>query len=324
MGTFTLPGADVRGYYSQLGISLPDRAGREASVRCFADPGAHRREDHDPSCSVNLENGAWHCWGCGARGGAYDAAIALGHTPRQAIDLMIAHGLTEPRNRLRTARELLEAGPPPSGAKPAATPRLPALPSELDLSRYRARLSRRPALIARLHSERGWSYRVIRELGLGLDRGRITIPIRDEHRRLQGLLRYSPRPGGLPKMLAVAGSRLGLIPHPTAEPAQHLLLVEGPPDMIAARSRGLPAIAVPGTDSFKPEWAKLLAGRDITIIMDADEQGRAAAERIAAELAPLAQAQILDLAPGRDDGYDLTDWVAEHPASQLPQPRATG
>ena len=79
--TSTLPGADIRGFYRALGVLLPEWATTEASVRCFADPGAHAREDRDPSCSVNGQTSAWHCWGCGASGGAYDAAIALGHTP---------------------------------------------------------------------------------------------------------------------------------------------------------------------------------------------------------------------------------------------------
>ena len=128
--TLALPDADIRGYYRHLGIQLPDKANLEASVRCFADPGAHRREDRDPSCSINLINGAWHCHGCGARGGAYDAALAKGHTPRSAIDLMIAHGLIERRARLQTARELLHtpSHPPASLARtrarndPARTP----------------------------------------------------------------------------------------------------------------------------------------------------------------------------------------------------------
>jgi hypothetical protein len=46
------------------------------------------------------------------------------------------------------------------------------------------------------------------ELELGVDRGRITIPVRDHTRRLIGLLRYQPWPKpGEPKMLAAAGSR---------------------------------------------------------------------------------------------------------------------
>ena len=116
MATLTLPGADIRGYYRQLGIELPERARVEASVRCFADPGSHRREDHDPSCSINVINGAWKCHGCGTDGGPYDAALAKHHTPRSAIDLMIAHGLTDRRARLQTARELLNASARPSQA----------------------------------------------------------------------------------------------------------------------------------------------------------------------------------------------------------------
>ena len=70
---------------------------RDAPVRCFAQPDAHNHGDRSPSCSVNLASGAWNCHGCGARGGAYDAALATGHSPRSAMELLIAHGLAEPR-----------------------------------------------------------------------------------------------------------------------------------------------------------------------------------------------------------------------------------
>lgn len=78
--------------------------------------------------------------------------------------------------------------------------------------------------------------------------------------------------------------------------------------MIAARSQGLPAIAVPGVDAWRPEWARLLTGRDVTIVMDCDLQGRRAADRIANDLRSHADALVLDLAE-RDDGYDITDWL---------------
>ena len=125
MATLTLPGADIRGYYQRLGIQLPERPCFEASVRCFANPDAHRREDRNPSCSVNLVSGAWKCHACGAHGGAYDAAWRTGYTPRAAIDLMIAYGLTERRSRLQTARELLDASARPShtDARPPARAR---------------------------------------------------------------------------------------------------------------------------------------------------------------------------------------------------------
>ena len=88
---------DVRAFYAALGIELPAWSTRDAPVRCFAQPDAHQHADRSPSCSVNLASGAWNCHGCGAHGGAYDAALATGHSPRSAMELLIAHGLAEPR-----------------------------------------------------------------------------------------------------------------------------------------------------------------------------------------------------------------------------------
>jgi hypothetical protein len=112
-----------------------------------------------------------------------------------------------------------------------------------------------------------------------------------------------------PKVLAAAGSRLGLIPHPERV-AGPVVLVEGPSDMLAARSAGLAAIAVPGTHAWRTEWASAFTGRDVIVVMDADRPGREAAVRIAADLRLHgARAPIVELDPSRDDGYDLSDWL---------------
>ena len=108
------------------------------------------------------------------------------------------------------------------------------------------------------------------------------------------------------------GTRLGLIPHPCTESSRWVVLVEGPPDMISARSRGLPAIAVPGDDAWEAEWARLLVGRHVSVVFDCDRAGREAAARIAADLkAAGVRGSIVDLARARADGYDLTEWLAE-------------
>ena len=91
-----------------------------------------------------------------------------------------------------------------------------------------------------------------------------------------------------------------------------MVLVEGPPDMISARSRGLPAIAVPGDDAWEPEWARLLAGRHVSVVFDCDRRRAARGPRIADDLkAAGVRGSIVDLAHGRTDGYDLTEWLAE-------------
>jgi hypothetical protein len=315
--THTLVGADIRGYYAKLGVPLPDWAHAGASVPCFIDPDAHQRQDRDPSMSVNLNHGAFHCNGCGARGGAFDAATALGHDPRSAIELMIDHGLTNrrPQGRARRAR------PRPAAARmtsvqvrPASTKSRRLGVSEADVQRWHLQLLADADALGHLTTIRGWCRLTIRRLQIGLDHGHVTIPVRDQHHELVSLLRYRPdHAPGEPKLRAAAGSRRTLFPHPDAEASRELLLVEGEPDAIAARSRGLPAIAIPGVHGWRSAWAPLFSHRTVTIVFDADAQGRACARTVAQQVvAHIDDLLVIDLAPTRADGYDLTDWLMDH------------
>ena len=357
----TWTGGDVRGFYAALGVPLPGWARSEAPVRCFANPDAHAHHDQHPSCSVNVHSGAFNCHGCGAHGGAYDAALALGRSPREAIDLMIGHGLTDRRPRPAEspmaspapARNPLRASPARPTLAPAATPphapaATPEAPTRIlspaadpsnrpaasslscsgeDVRRWARALRDNDGLLARLRVERGWEADTLRRWGIGFDGERITVPITNEQGAVQGVLRVRIQAWQEPKVLAAAGSRLGLIPHPELV-AGSVVLVEGPSDMLAARSAGLPAIAVPGTHVWRAEWATAFTGRDVTVVMDADRPGREAAVRIAADLGRHgARAAIVELDPGRDDGYDLSDWLraGNHPdlITDLSHTRAT-
>ncbi len=312
--------ADVRSYYAALGIELPAWPKLEAPVRCFAQPDAHNRADRSPSCSVSLLAGAWNCHGCGARGGAYDAALAVGHAPRSAMDLLIANGLAEPRTH---AAAHCRTTPAINGPKtvPSKARRSQLAAADADVQSWADMLDADGRLIRRLILDRAWAPQTMRALKLGFDGARITIPIRGAHGQLRGVLRYDPFGPREPKMRAVPGTQLGLIPHPAREPSNHVILVEGPPDMIAARSSGLPAIAIPGTNAWHPAWAQMLASKRVTIVMDCDKPGRRAADEIAATLDGTAEAvEVADLWPGRDDGYDLTDRILER---RQVSPRAT-
>lgn len=313
MTTRTLSADDVRGFYAALGVELPGWAHTNAHVRCFIDPDAHERSDRDPSMSVSLESGAYCCHGCGAAGGAYDAALNQGHTERSAIELMITHHLTDrrPGPAAHPRRPPRTQAPRP---RPASQPTRRLAASESQIIEYHRRLLTRADVLERLQRTRGWTRAAICELTLGLDdEGQVTIPVRDHTGRLAALLRY--RPGQ--RMRATAGSRRVLYPHPAAVSARLVLLVEGEPDRIAARSHQLPAVAIPGVNGWQPEWAALFDGREIVIVMDCDPQGRAAAPRIAGDLQARGIATwTVDLDPTRRDGYDLTDWLHDHPDRQ--------
>jgi hypothetical protein len=287
-------------------------------VRCFADPDAHRHGDRTPSCSVNLDTGAWKCHGCGAKGGAYDAAIAHGLSRRRGMELLAEYDLAV------LDRSERPIGRAPMGWQPGRHGQEFALDATVHHVRSWAdRLQNDGALLDRLATQRGWRLTAIRELDIGCDAsGRITIPIRGTERELRGVLRYDPFGEREPKMLASRGTELGLIPHPAVERTPHVILVEGPPDMIATRSLGLPAIAVPGTNAWRTEWAELLRGRRVTIVMDCDAAGRAAAAQIASDLEAMATPTTVDLWPDRDDGYDLTDRIVDRQRRGSVSPRA--
>jgi hypothetical protein len=315
------PGADVHGFYAALGVPLLGWAHTEAPVRCFANPDAHAHHDQRASCSVNTHSGAFNCHGCGAHGGAYDAALAVGRSPREAIDLMIAHGLTDrrPRPGRVSGSTRSHAAPAPTEApmhirSPAADASSRPAGSSLACSGEEVRgwaraLRDNDGLLDRLRGERSWEAGTLRRWGIGFDGERITVPITDHRGALQGVLKLRVDAWRTPKVLAAAGSRLGLIPH-AQRVAGPVVLVEGPSDMLAARSAGLPAIAVPGTHAWRAEWASAFTGRDVIVVMDADRPGREAAVRIAADLGRHgARTAIVELDPSRDDGYDLSDWL---------------
>ena len=88
--------------------------------------------------------------------------------------------------------------------------------------------------------------------------------------------------------IGVARHAAGLIPHPCTESSAWVLLVEGPPDMISARSQELPAIAVPADDAWEPEWAQLLVAGYVSMVLDCDQAARQVARRTARVPAPEA------------------------------------
>ena len=178
-------------------------AEREAAVACFADPGAYAHGDRDPSCSVNVESGVWHCWGCGAAGGAYDAALACGRRPREAIDLLIAHGLATrrdgPPKRVGASRHPLPPAAAPGNDRsahhePGASTSRELAIGEQELAAACQRLAGLvwPPRVLRQEQRRVWSRAVLLELGCGSERGRVIVPIRDAAGGLRGVLRYAP------------------------------------------------------------------------------------------------------------------------------------
>ena len=222
---------DVRAFFDALGVRLPANNGGNVAVRCFAKGAAHKHDDRQPSCSVSVESGAWLCHGCGEKGGAYDAALALGRTPAEAMDLLERFGFVD-----RNPADNVGRGPQRRFA-------------EGDVVAWAARLLANDAALDRLLELRCWTQAAIGRLAVGLDGERATFPYRDATGALVGVGRYQPNLGrrtNAPKLKADAGSRRELFPSPERiDPGNRLLwAVEGEPDSVLAHSVGLPAVGV--------------------------------------------------------------------------------
>jgi hypothetical protein len=178
-------------------------------------------------------------------------------------------------------------------------------------------VSARPDLIERLGELRGWTPAAMERLGLGWDRDRVVFPVRDATGDIVGRSRYEPDPtrrNGKPKLLAEPGTPRELFPPPETVGEQEgdgfMWLVEGEPDAVRGWSIGLAAVAVPGAQNWKSQWAPRFVRRRVVVCFDADEAGRAGARSAADHLATAGiDVRIVDLQPGDDDGSDLTDFL---------------
>ncbi|MCL2102209.1 MAG: toprim domain-containing protein, partial [Fibromonadales bacterium] len=59
-----------------------------------------------------------------------------------------------------------------------------------------------------------------------------------------------------------------------------IYLCEGAIDTLTLLGRGFSAVGIPGSNSFKPEWANLFANKKIILCLDNDAAGKAGAARI--------------------------------------------
>lgn len=69
-----------------------------------------------------------------------------------------------------------------------------------------------------------------------------------------------------------------------AKPTDPVILVEGESDCHAAWHHGVLAIGIPGAKGWKPDWAKLLQGRELYIWQEPDEAGAALVASVVATI----------------------------------------
>lgn len=197
------------------------------------------------------------------------------------------------------------------GAEPMPAPKrfVAPLPSSTEMNAWRAALHAHAGLAARIQELKGWTKEALESLHVGWDGQWLTLPIRNADGALLNVVRYSPKPpAGKKKYDALAGRPRDLFPAPETHDGDKRWLCEGEGDAIAGTTLGLPVVGVPGVNGWKDDYAARFRGLRVVVSFDCDQAGRDAAQRVARSLEGEArEVRVVDLDPGRDDGWDLSD-----------------
>ena len=242
-------------------------------------------KEKTPSCTINLTERRFYCFGCGAGGTVIDFVARMERLSIRdaAMRLSRTWELTAASSEAAT-QENREA-PAESVSDIAVNP---PLGYTLDLD------PEHPYLKAR-----GYASETIRHFGIGycrdgLMRGRICFPIHDLDGHLVG---YSgrwasdPVPRGVSRYLVTPGFRKSAVLYNLnrVAGATQIVLVEGFWSVLRLHELAAPAVALMGT-SISTEQIQLLRRhgvKSITLLMDGDESGYRALARLADKLSAM-------------------------------------
>jgi len=108
----------------------------------------------------------------------------------------------------------------------------------------------------------------------------------------------SPIPFMLPELMAAPGNATVYVP-------------EGEKDVLNMRARGLVATCnAGGAGKWRREYARYFTDREVVILADNDDAGRAHTQDVAANLAQVARSVRIVELPGLSEKGDVSDWIA--------------
>lgn len=191
----------------------PDR--EQQLVRCIF------HQDDTPSLSINLKEGLFHCFGCGAKGGIKEFLKRVGEDEKEwvkyANDILQSSKSDEEEVKyelaLINAREIFESA--------------------------HKRLVNKKEWIEYLHSK-GWNDRIIQELKIGFEEGRILIPLRKSEEYI-GCIKHD-RDGKPKYKIILYREYKGVFPCEPIYDANYIFVVEGVSDVLCLLSNRINAI----------------------------------------------------------------------------------
>ena len=250
--------------------------------------------DTSPSLSVNIKDGVFICFACGAKGTVSDIAAHL-----QVGNVVVTKEREDDRiSRLRKEVAELASEPPRASL---------VYPDEW-LGRFDHQTD--------YWASRGFSEQVQRAFQLGYDplRNHAVIPLRNQHGGVVGVIRRQLDDGAHPRYLYPRGFKISrhlfgahVAPHHDA-----LAVVAGSRDCVACWDAGVPAVALLGSrlSQHQADLLGILGPYFIVAFTDRDEAGRNAAQ------------QLVDMFGSRVSVPEYpAHWVGKDPADLTPAQR---
>jgi putative DNA primase/helicase len=301
-----------RDYYAKW-LHLPPSKDGWVTTNCpFPD-----HDDANPSFSVQIDDGGFNCHGCEKKGGDIIDFHCLMH------DVTVAEALAVISEEFRVSNG---TGKRPPRLKPAKR-KLPAGPvDESEIGRYADALWKEGSAAVRekLMKRRGWTEETLRkwQLGWAGKRG-YSIPVRDEDGVCWNIRFYRPGQQGRKSTFGSLKDRgANRIFNPQALSNQEIIVCEGEADAITADQHGLSNVmsSTLGASNWDESFSPRFADRDVAIIYDIDDAGRAGVKRIATALSGVARSVKVVVLPLDREQYpkgDVSDYLANHTADDL-------
>ena len=262
-----------------------------------------------PSASFNADSGIFNCLKGDHGSSIYRLAQQLkqerGWDPRAAA-MRARHNDEEFKANLENS--LRSAGK-----------RTSPLPSAEDIRAWTKRLLGNKAALGKFQEKRGITEQTIKELNLGWDGYRYTIPIYDKDGELLNVRRYKiDAASSNDKMINIPGHGSAAV-YGQDDLAKYktILITEGETDRILVRqelntdrNNDIGVVThTAGAKTFRQEWGPLFSGKIVYVGYDNDDVGRQGASKAVRILSPFVEAVYKVAVPIDSPGADWTDYI---------------
>ena len=161
--------------------------------------------------------------------------------------------------------------------------------------------------------ERGLDHETIKDMGLGYDGRRITIPIYNKHGIIINIRKYDKNSDNKMMSHKKGMGSVQIFGLDSLLKNDKLVFCEGEWDRMVLERNGIRAFTVTGgAGIFKEEWIDQydIKNKEIYVIFDCDIAGRNGAQKVTEKLIKHNKVKVVDLELKNKD--DITDWFVMH------------